>query len=240
MAKLENIIGEILKSVTQAGHNTNEFVKDLAMIYKDDPLLKAFPMPRAELKTVEVNLKFAFNPTNYSRKCLSGDTIQNAIKIILDKIEALTKIKSFNDLSEELDLLIKENINNFERVDGIQVIADKIASSVKDFLKGTREIKELDKDELPKSLKIAIKKALININDEIYSLRNTANASEMDVELSSEKLQNMVTSEIKFVTAIEKHYWKKKEDKDNPLDTGSSVRSNGPLTASSHDNDFFV
>ena len=58
MARLDDVVGAILRDLTLAQDVASKHSKMLAVEYADDPLLSYFPVPRTELRDVELELKF--------------------------------------------------------------------------------------------------------------------------------------------------------------------------------------
>jgi hypothetical protein len=65
MAKLEQIVGSLLKDISQAQAISDAYSRDLRSTYREDPYLKLLSVPRTEIKEVTVDLKFAIlSPQN--------------------------------------------------------------------------------------------------------------------------------------------------------------------------------
>lgn len=68
MAELHQVIGSILRDITQARITSDIYSRNLSKYYEQDPLLRRFPTPRSEIDEVEIDLKFtisgiAYNPS---------------------------------------------------------------------------------------------------------------------------------------------------------------------------------
>ena len=61
MAELNAIIGTVLRELAQARYMSDIYSRDLSRLYEKDPLLRMFPVPRAEVQEVELSLKFAIS-----------------------------------------------------------------------------------------------------------------------------------------------------------------------------------
>jgi|YNPMSStandDraft_1061717.scaffolds.fasta_scaffold03306_3 hypothetical protein len=61
MAELKDVVGALLKELAQARVLADLFSRDVSREYAKDPLLGAFPVPRAEIREVSMQLKFAVN-----------------------------------------------------------------------------------------------------------------------------------------------------------------------------------
>lgn len=58
MAQLNQVIGSILRDVAQARVMSDIYSRHISLSYEQDSLLRHFPVPRAEISEVEVDLKF--------------------------------------------------------------------------------------------------------------------------------------------------------------------------------------
>lgn len=59
MARLDDVVGAILRDLTLAQDVASKHTRMLAVEYANDPLLRHFPIPRTELSDVELELRFA-------------------------------------------------------------------------------------------------------------------------------------------------------------------------------------
>lgn len=59
MARLDDVIGAILRDLTLAQDVASKHTRMLAVEYEKDPLLRHFPVPRTQLSDVEIELRFA-------------------------------------------------------------------------------------------------------------------------------------------------------------------------------------
>jgi hypothetical protein len=58
MAHLHKILTTILIDITKAQHAANVFSRQLSRQYKDDKILRSFPVPNALISTIDINLKY--------------------------------------------------------------------------------------------------------------------------------------------------------------------------------------
>lgn len=58
MARLNEILTTILVDITKAQHAANVFSCQLSRQYKDDKILRSFPVPNALISTIDINLKY--------------------------------------------------------------------------------------------------------------------------------------------------------------------------------------
>lgn len=61
MAELFQVLGAILRDLAHSRALSDIFSRDVSIEYEDDPRLRAFPVPRVEIKEATVNLAFAIN-----------------------------------------------------------------------------------------------------------------------------------------------------------------------------------
>lgn len=66
MAELHQVIGSILRDITQARITSDIYSRNLSKLYEQDPLLRRFPAPRSEIDEVEIDLKFAISGIAYN------------------------------------------------------------------------------------------------------------------------------------------------------------------------------
>jgi hypothetical protein len=59
MADLQDVVGAILRGVTEARAQADEAARDLAVSYANDPILRSFTVPRAEIRNLTIDLKVA-------------------------------------------------------------------------------------------------------------------------------------------------------------------------------------
>ncbi|NTX24625.1 hypothetical protein, partial [Burkholderia cepacia] len=62
MTNLRDIAAAFLDSLAGAQHEANLYSKRLAVKYREDPLLKYFPVPNGLLDEADVTLRFAVPP----------------------------------------------------------------------------------------------------------------------------------------------------------------------------------
>lgn len=59
MAELNKVLGALLRDVAQARTLSDLYARQVSKDYEADPLLRFFPIPRAEIKDITLDLKFA-------------------------------------------------------------------------------------------------------------------------------------------------------------------------------------
>lgn len=61
MAQLHHILGSILRDIAQARVTSDIYSREVSQFYEQDSLLRLFPIPRTEIKEIEIDLKFAIS-----------------------------------------------------------------------------------------------------------------------------------------------------------------------------------
>ncbi len=59
MAELYQVVGAILRDIAQARVASDLYTRSISLNYEQDSLLRRFPVPRADITDVEIDLKFA-------------------------------------------------------------------------------------------------------------------------------------------------------------------------------------
>ena len=59
MVDLSQVVGGILKDITQARFTSDAYSRNISRYYEQDPLLRRFPIPRAEIEEIDIDLKFS-------------------------------------------------------------------------------------------------------------------------------------------------------------------------------------
>lgn len=77
MPKLHQVIGTILRDIAQSRVYSDIYSYEVSVHYEKDSLLRQFPVPRAEITELELDLKFAF-----SDRDVKMDTDQDGIQRI--------------------------------------------------------------------------------------------------------------------------------------------------------------
>lgn len=58
MAQLHDVVGAILRDIAQARVTSDLYSREVSRYYEEDSLLRMFPIPRTEIKEVEIDLSF--------------------------------------------------------------------------------------------------------------------------------------------------------------------------------------
>ena len=126
MAELHNIIGSILRDISQARAASDIYSRNLSKYYEQDPLLRRFPTPRTDIDEIEINLKFTIsgiemNPSQEeNREAMaatiyvkySDDIAQAFFDAILNSIDKLKRDKKID--AEKIDPLTLKKMRGLE------------------------------------------------------------------------------------------------------------------------------
>ncbi len=173
MANINDVIGSILQNLSEARSSADNLSKFLSEGYRNDPILRLFPVPRTEIRNVEIDLKFGITDvkpktTNLVNKSAKRDAA--ILKFSNDFISEISKeVKANEGKSEEFDKLAKE-LNN-------QSFKDSLAEKVSDNLKAGID---LDKDIAPQITKPTID-ILVNIDKDLTKKLPAKGAFEFEI-----------------------------------------------------------
>ena len=157
MAQLHEVLSTILIDITKAQHAANVFSRQLSKRYKDDKLLKSFPIPNALISNIDINLKYGvakdleFSPdTPASEANLDNfyPSTNKFLKIghicaanVLDNVIELLKSKSLPDLPSEQDK--REKILESLQSEKIRVdLGNEIGNSLHNWYRFLRKANE--------------------------------------------------------------------------------------------------
>jgi hypothetical protein len=81
MISLAHLVGAILKDISQARMGSDAYSRDISRYYEQDPLLRGFSVPRADIESVELDIKFAFKSAKLTdaRDMDSADRLRSLI-----------------------------------------------------------------------------------------------------------------------------------------------------------------
>ena len=120
---LSDVLGAILKDVTESRHLSDKYSRDLSRNYEIDDILKTYPVPRTEIKELDIDLKFAFK----------------------EAVEVETEAEILRRRVLHLFLIYKSIISN--------KIIDIVKSSFIDKLKKLKEDNKKEKEEINQIIK---------------------------------------------------------------------------------------
>ncbi|MCR5891892.1 hypothetical protein, partial [Burkholderia sp. HAN2018] len=104
MTNLRDIAAAFLDSLAGAQHEANLYSKRLAVKYREDPLLKYFPVPNGLLDEADVTLRFAVPP--------GADGDERASRLDADTLaaDALPSQVAVADLATEAGALLLRDL----------------------------------------------------------------------------------------------------------------------------------
>jgi hypothetical protein len=105
MPKLGDTLGAILRDIAQSRIQADRFSRDASLEYAKDPILRLFPVPRAEIRSAEIELVFAVDRA-VEKPGVSLDVLVTAAELAKVPEAALARVK-----------LVVE-IGNYEWVEG--------------------------------------------------------------------------------------------------------------------------
>ncbi len=96
MADLQQIVGAILRDLAKARFGTDLYSRSIARYYENDYLLRKFPVPRADVEEVEIDLKFSIAGIEGSD--VNSEGREANVAVLLERtVETL--VATFLDLS---------------------------------------------------------------------------------------------------------------------------------------------
>ncbi|WP_305042082.1 hypothetical protein [Geoalkalibacter sp.] len=66
MAELHQILGALLRDIAQARFASDIYSRNISRYYEQNSLLRRFPVPRAEIEEVEIELKFTLSGVDFA------------------------------------------------------------------------------------------------------------------------------------------------------------------------------
>lgn len=80
MAELYQVVGAILRDLSQARVTSDIYSREVSIFYERDSLLRYFPVPRTEISSVEIDLKFAIREvTSKVQRAATADVLLSGI-----------------------------------------------------------------------------------------------------------------------------------------------------------------
>jgi hypothetical protein len=218
MAQLHEVLSTILIDITKAQHAANVFSCQLSKRYKDDKLLKSFPIPNALISNIDINLKYGLakdlefpHETPVTEVNLDNfyPSTNKFLKIghicaanVLDGVIELLKSKNLPDLPSEqgkrekiLESLQSEKI----RVDLGNAIGNSLDNWYR-FLRAANE-KEISKEE-------QINKAIAKVKQSISEILLS------DIDLKQQFLPGDLAG---VLENYQSNFWQKLEANIKPL-----------------------
>jgi hypothetical protein len=214
-SQLHHIIGVILRDIAQARVTSDLFSREISKYYEQDGLLRLFPVPRSEIRNVELNLRFIIDKieVDKDRQDESSAKISGALahysQIIADGI---VKNLYSDDWSDVYNDKIKSTESGFKT---------RLKNEILDYLEGKKAkqgrefkitvdifwegVEEADEAEGNGGIKEIVGNIIAEINDDVDSeqkqrlIEGYANAIRLVV---TERL-NELSDEVEYLTVAE-------------------------------------
>ena len=98
MADLQQVVGAILRDLAKARFGSDLYSRSIARYYENDYLLRKFPVPRADVEEVEIDLKFSIGSVQGSEVNTEGREAN--VAVLLERtVERL--VATFLDLARD-------------------------------------------------------------------------------------------------------------------------------------------
>ena len=98
MADLQQVVGAILRDLAKARFSSDIYSRSIARYYENDYLLRKFPVPRADVEEVEIDLKFSI--AEVSRNEVDTEGREANVAFLLERtVEKL--VATFLDLARD-------------------------------------------------------------------------------------------------------------------------------------------
>jgi len=134
MADLRDVVSALLRDVTEARSQADKAVRDLALEYRNDAILRAFPVPRTEIRDLKIELRVAVTDLGQG-----SDAASRREKIIRVHVDRSLKALGLDDsIARKLvDVALRDAAPSAERIE--QMLTDAVRASVRE-LTGTLDI----------------------------------------------------------------------------------------------------
>lgn len=134
MADLRDVVSALLRDVTEARSQADRAVRDLAIEYRNDAILRAFPVPRTEIRDLKIELRVAV--TDLGQGADDASRKEKSIRALVDR--SLKALALDDSLARKLvDVALRDGAPSAERIE--QVLSDAVRASVRE-LAGTLDI----------------------------------------------------------------------------------------------------
>ncbi|MDH5366704.1 MAG: hypothetical protein OEW67_06940 [Cyclobacteriaceae bacterium] len=213
MAQMHHIIGSILRDIAQARVTSDLFSREVSKSYEQDSLLRLFPIPRSEIREMEIDLRFAVAEVgvdperNDDRDAQLDRIIEQYSELISENIfenlgdspkarkneqwQQLLQSWNSENVKSELKTKILEYLDNNtknlidEKLDlNVTKARDGIKIVVSTVIYRQDKVKELDTDNLLSSVKSSVSAGLTEVlNSMDTALEFIQAAEEYKVEI---------------------------------------------------------
>jgi hypothetical protein len=102
MPQLSKVLAGILHDITTARFDSDTASAKLVERYMKDPVLQCFPIPRVEIKEINIQLKFAFADGGKSEVIVDAKGLQELRDQTLSTLNITTGICNYDLLHNEI------------------------------------------------------------------------------------------------------------------------------------------
>lgn len=107
MPQLADVLIGLLRDVTQARATADLVSAELVERYRKDPVLCHFPVPRAEIKEVAIDLRFSFASGDAGHKgevVVDAQGLQELRDTVISTVRLTTAISNYDLLHRETEI----------------------------------------------------------------------------------------------------------------------------------------
>ena len=127
MAELDQVIGAILSDITHARFTSDLCSRSISRHYEQDSLLRRFPVPRAEITELEIDLRFALSRVVVDPA--RHDARDARISTILENYSSAVLRSSLDKLKDRADRLSEQSGLPEDQRDAVRAFDAKFLSS---------------------------------------------------------------------------------------------------------------
>ncbi|MTI32112.1 hypothetical protein [Xanthovirga aplysinae] len=119
LISLREVLGAVLKEVSDSRFLSDKYSRELSRVYQQDDIMKVFPVPRSEIKELDLELKFAFDEVK--KEPYRAEVLDRRIKHIFQLYDNLVKntiIQSILNFyqKDDFQVLRKEHADEWENI----------------------------------------------------------------------------------------------------------------------------
>ena len=104
MPQLTKVLAEILRSVASARVEADATSARLATQYQKDPVLSCFPVPRVDIKELNIHLKFALTDVrSHHEVIVDAKKLQELNEQSISSLDMTTTISNYDVLTTETE-----------------------------------------------------------------------------------------------------------------------------------------
>lgn len=90
MSGIDDIVGAVLRDITNARVTSDMYSRNISRYYEQDHLLRRFPVPRMEVDTLEIDLKFAITEVNFDP--LRKEAFESRLAVIFERFSDILTV----------------------------------------------------------------------------------------------------------------------------------------------------